>query len=190
MVTTQSGFAIPSGDITAPQTGDWEGALLLDLNDIIDRHEVATLIWVEATLSAQVESSSLEPLFASIRTEISSSPSRRVVFDRAVGGSLVDDSSFDSLNFRQEQSDSVDFITRPLVAHIGNQAEDDVDGTSWGGAYDRDTTYGPPPAPPWDFDRRDNLYINGAVNIRGSESDSSLGFELMTQMVFGISEDR
>lgn len=188
----QADWSASTNNSNFDNRSDFEGVLLLDVDRIVDRHEVAHLEWLDARLMAV----SPEELDTNANfygtTEISASPSRQAV--------RLPEGNTDSVSFEQDSingditgieigvtdTDSADLPVRPLSV-TGNAGVYDVtNGVGSGHHTTTDETFGPVPGT-WDFDRRDEVYMNGIVAANG-EGAPQFGFLMTADMIFGITE--
>lgn len=173
----------------------YEGIELLDIDEIVDRHEVAHLVWLMAHHSIQSTgqtSTGRQEVFS--RQEMSASPTRQAVMDADVGdaGDTIDDqeeldADVTGLITATVDTDDADLINRPMFAYHGYAYEDETNGAGGPGSNETDTIQGVPPGR-WDFDRRDELFLNGELYLHGDAS-ATIRVDTEYQLVFGITED-
>lgn len=185
-----------SGDrtIDGQTEGAYEGVTLLDIDDIVDRHEVADLLYVDLVhgIETQGQTSGEEQSGLS-KQAISASPSRSAVVDSGVTSfDDIDDfeetsDTFTNLQYDIVDTDDADHPVRPYMAAWSNHWEDGSNGTGASANRTFGRVTGPVPGE-WDFDRRDELYVNGSLQLHGG---NNLTFKVDTfyQMAFGIRED-
>lgn len=176
------------------RTSTWEGLEILDLDELLDRHRVATLVDIDAALNVAAYQSGGDFNSFIVVTEISASPALQVA-DVAPEPDLepVDDQEevsgdLDDIRAEVVIADTVDLPVRPLVGTSGSPFNDETDtagGASLTGEVDH--VRGPVPGD-WDFDRRDELFLNGTVGTDGAFAGS--GWATVTGiMTFAVVED-
>lgn len=166
-----------------------EGETLLNIEKIVDRHEVAHLLYADVALRAFFVGKTAtggNQLRAAV--EISASPSLSAVDELDNLGSPEGDESGDvTVQLQTFETDSADLVMRPLMAAAASQTNDDTNGNASGPMYGYDDAEGPVPGN-WDFDRRDDLFTN-VVFEYDNVSDITAKVELNGQLLFGITED-
>lgn len=185
-----------NGDDTAnqplfAQEGTWDGDRLIDFEDIVDRHEVARLVHADVAAAAYGFGADATPGgLARWLIEISASPTSQVIEELTsvsinnvegdTGGDATIQASEDFLD------DTADLPVPPLSVMSSQAGVDDTNGNANGADFMRVQQTGPTPGT-WDFDRRDELFVNGLVEMNGVSNAVSL--DLTGQMVFGIEGD-
>lgn len=194
-LTGETVITVNSADSTVDDhsAASYEGVTLLDVDDITDRHEVAHLLLANLRLVLQSEgSTSTGRQEVHVAVEVSASPSRSATIEMtgdetSIGDQTELQAGISDVQFKQEDTDDADLIARPLRAYKGYAFEDETNGPGGPGSSDMDTAVGPPPGT-WDFDRRDELFLNGIFQMHGDASANAhamLGY----QLVFGVTED-
>lgn len=172
---------------------EFEGVEIVDLDQLLDRHRIATLVHIDAALHVNAFHFATAINEAAVSVEISASPSRQAAYfaDTADYEDIADfnviDGDMDELEVYVEQNDTVDLPMRPLTAGTSAPFADDTDQHGGGGQDGIDRAQGPTPGD-WDFDRRDELYVNGVVGSSSGFAGSIQAF-LSGIMTFSVVED-
>lgn len=172
-------------------TSNFEGVEVVDVDTLVDRHEIAHLLSVNTAISGYAHGSGISGVSAHrIGVELSASPSRAAI-GFALGSDVIEDQESNQgdltgIETALTVTDDADLVHRPIEVYMAATVEDDVDGTGMGGYVANDEAWGPG-AGSWDFDRRDELYMNGVVEANG-DSAAPFGATITGQMAFGIEE--
>lgn len=176
--------------------GEFEGLEVLDFDSILDRHRLATLIHVDLRGVLQFTQDGIVPAYALASVELSGSPSIRASGAVAVPDAdrtAIEDvtGNFSDVTALVELDDTLDLPLRPLLMAANNGFEDTdaTNGTGIGGAGAAgvDQAYGPLPGT-WQFDRRDELYLNGVLAHQNSQAGDEFTVEVAGIAAFGVSE--
>lgn len=166
---------------------DFEGVLLYDLDDIVDRHAVARVLEAQHALSVQPTGTQTADSATRAIVEISSSPSSSVSFSAPASemGAVGDQSGL-TVEFLDRVDDSLDVLGRPLEAMAQGPFTDGTNGLGGGGGPGHDSLE----TEPHDFilDRRDEMFLNGAVESQNL-TDGPATFSVVGQHVLGINEE-
>lgn len=165
---------------------DFEGVLLMDFDQFLDRHRVGTVVGLSAYMVVHAYHGGSDRSTTAASVEFSSSPAKRVA-DIAPDSDLEDitdtdqvTGDLDSLEVFVETEDTFDVLTRPLVGASGAAFEDEgasAGGGSATGNLDRTDVALPGTE---EFDRRDELFLNGSIATDG-------GFAASSYIIAGIS---
>lgn len=140
----------------------FEGELLYDLDQIVDRHEVGELLRAEHRAVIQPTGTQTADSAAFLVAEIGASPSLKLpggVFDAA------DDQAGDfTINTILDHSDTVDLVGRPLVAMAQGPFTDGTNNLGGGGGPGDDSLELSPIG--FDMDRRDEMYLSGKMGAQ------------------------
>lgn len=159
------------------RVSSWEGVEIVDMDTLLDRHRVAELVHIDAGLVVYGYHYGNDASSFMASVEISASPAVQgahiapnsdlegVVDQEQIVGDL------DDIEAHVEATDTVDLPVRPLAAASSSPLKDGTNGPGGGGAQGEDSAVGPTPGP-WEFDRRDELYVNGQVAQDGGFAGS------------------
>lgn len=164
----------------------FEGELLYDVDEIVDRHEVASLVHASHVANVQPTGTQTADSAAIGQFEISASPDRAVV-EEITPSELDDIADSSSLVAESKivQSDTADLVGRPLSAMAQGPFTDGTAGLGGGGGPGIDRTEVEPLS--FDMDRRDEMYLNGAMQAQNL-SDGPLTASVVGQHVYVIEE--
>lgn len=168
-----------------------EGIELLDLSDILDRHRVGHLVHIAAGLRCSPLNNTADQAWGGYMMEISGSPALQAAIIAAevdrddVGDVETVVGDMEDITRAVFQEDTLDIPLRPLMAQWASLQADETNGVGAGVSYQGDEAEGPVPGA-WDFDRRDELYVNGSL-VHASDAVSPQA-ELYGTMSFGIEE--
>lgn len=168
----------------------FEGVTLYDVDALLDRDELAVMMWAEHHL--EVYATSTETADGTVRgvIEISASPDR-ITNATLAAGSSEDIADLEQSAFQPEvdhfNAPSADLIGRPLNATGFAPFSDGATGVGGAGTSGNDWWEGSPTAEP-DFDARDELYLNGGIEVSNID-DSAIHVDVSYRHVYGVMED-
>lgn len=184
---------MPSGNTTGTGAPDlfadeaeWEGVELLDIDRIVDRHEVAHLIWTEVAAVLYAAGSGDTQSVIRAGVEVSASPGLQVVREADATDVIDDQTGSASVSDELVSSDTADLLVPPMVLGTHYSFDDSTNGTGGGPHFDRADVEGPLPGS-FDFDRRDEVLLNGFVE--NTQVDGAIHMDISGSMVFAITED-
>lgn len=166
----------------------YEGIPLYPVDDLLDRDELAVMLWAEHRMGAGFASTATADSTIMAATEISSSPEVSGALDPISGGEKeVDSQEGDFVIFTQvDKAITGDLVGRVLAA-MGFGPITDGAGPGGAGTEGTDWWEGQPAAVPT-FDPRDTLYMNGAIDISNA-ADLSAHVDVRGRHVYGVLED-
>lgn len=174
-------------DQTYGQTGDYEGLELLDFDDLLDRHEVAHLVYMDAHLAVHIlQQAQTGNTMARGIHEFNARPSITAAHEAESYSNVATSSGDLTPESSTLTDDSADLPVRPLEAVATQAYRDDGNNQVATGAQGWDAVRGPIPGT-WDFDRRDELYLNGVLEMDNWQA-GSFHNSIAGQLVFAISE--
>jgi hypothetical protein len=167
---------------------EFEGLLLVDFDDVVDRNEELRLLSAEHRATAFINSTSTEDGTVSVSAEVSASPSLTDVTGRAADAST---DSFDDgpVTGRADNDDSIDLLGRPMTMTGHAPFFDSSSGAGGGGSAGEDSV--DMDAAPAEFGRfhpRDELFLNGRIES-WNVADAGIHLSVAGQHVFGVTED-
>lgn len=171
---------------------EFQGLEVLDMSDLLDRHRVAHLIEVDAGLVAYSYQNATDPSLSIVAAELSASPALSAATISPEGDrEAIDDTEsingdLDTVEGEVVNPDTLDVPIRPLVAFASMTYEDATDGAGGGAGGPVDRATGPVPGT-WQFDRRDELYVNGTIAQAGGFAATVEG-QLYATLAFGIED--
>lgn len=165
---------------------EFEGRVILDVEDIVDRHEVARLVHAESRVEPRIITPQTGTM-GSIRGafEVSASPARQVIGELD-NTSLLDDQTGVTVQGQLYEDDTADLPLLPLTVTMHSGMDDGTNGVGAGAFQTSDESRGPTPGS-WDFDRRDEMYLNGVLEYNNVDADVHI--EFVHDLVFAIEED-
>lgn len=177
------------------QQVNFEGVLQYDLEEVIDRHQVAVLLWAHHRMNLYFNATATTDGTATASVEWSISPARKAA--RVVGDATqaVDDtespSGITTVNRDQQRglSESQDMIGPVLQASAVNSWFDVAVDTNHGGAGDQGETE-------WEggvfadpvLDDRDSFYWNGSIDVWNT-ADQAVHLDVSSWHVYGVMDD-
>lgn len=194
MVTFDAGFGVEAANLSggtgfgSGDTENFEGALLLDYDDIVDRNERLDLLAAVHALVAFINSTETADGTLGVGVEISSSPSLSSVGNLKTA---AQDADVDNANIvgLATNDDTIDIIGRPLQAVAHAPFQDSASGVGGAGSAGRDrTTLDSPPGPIAEFHPRDELFLNGQFDVWNVD-DAGVHLNVMGQHLYGVVED-
>lgn len=202
MATWSLPLSVPAADLDGTtqqfygENALMEGQLVVDWDDVFDRHAVGRIIramhrvWLQPT-GTQTADSAAFGIF-----EISSSPALQAVTDApnaTLDGADFSDGPGAAGDFDIQVSpdatvfdDTIDLLGRPLNVAAQGPFTDGTNGPGGAGSAGEDDLMWDPIS--YDIDRRDELFVNaimGAQNI----SDGPIGAYLVGQYVVGVDRE-
>lgn len=191
VVSFAATVGIPAADLdgstafTGGVTEGFEGLQIVDYDEVVDRNEELVLITADHSLSVMINST--ETADGSVRggVAISASPARLNVTDRTV---LQTDNDLPGSTFdgSSRVDDTIDLVGRPLLAAATGPFSDGSSGAGGGGAAANDRiTVEMPPAEFGRFHPRDELFLNGAVEVDNID-DAGIHLSVAGQHVYGV----
>lgn len=193
-ITFQETLRVPASDLDGQTTGnlgdeaEFEGHLVYDMSDFLDRHEVGRLLKAAHRMVVGITSTQTADGTVRGAVELSSSPSIKVT-KRSEGGGGEQIADVDgNMNVWQgsRQSDTFDLVGRPLDAIGYGPFSDGASGVGGAGTSGEDETDVRPID--WEMDTRDDMFLNGVIEA-SNVADSSIVMEVTGQHVYGIHED-
>lgn len=168
------------------EEGTFEGHLLYDADELVDRHEVAELIAASHRLTIQPTGTQTADSAAAMVLEVSASPASAVAGESTGTFSAFDDTSGEVLDQQSEFDDTADLVGRPLNVMGQGPFTDGTNGTGGGGSAGEDAVEVRPMR--YLVDSRDEFYINGWWGIQNL-ADGPLTGAFTYQHVLAVRED-
>lgn len=170
------------------QEGTFEGLLYFNLEDILDRDEIAVLLWAEHRLWLTSPSTQTADGTVSALMELSASPEASAIADDPLTAGDLADIADTGGDFTVEHDSTsadtgADTVGRPLNA-IAHSPFSEGAGAGGGGTPGDDEWVGQPYAEPV-FDIRDDLFVNGYME-HNNISDASLYARITSRHVWGV----
>jgi hypothetical protein len=174
----------------APQ--EFEGAQVIDYDEIVDRNEMLRLVEAQHVISVYVNSTETADGIVAASVEMSAdpslSPATQEITTPGTAQSVGDDDVVTAGN-APETDDSIDLIGRPLTAVGTGPFSDSGTGVGGGGAAGHDeyvsTVW---PAEFGVFHPRDECFVNGRIQAWNID-DAGVHVDISGQHVYGVLED-
>lgn len=190
-------FDLDAADLTGsagsdlPDQGNFDGELLLDYDDIVDRHEVAVLLGGEHHLTVMTPSTQTADGTARAVIEVSTSPTSSAVAVGSTAATAVTNPSGSlTVEAAIQTDDSVDVIGRVLNANTYSPFSDGATGVGGAGGVGVDTVQLAEYARHVGLvgDRRDELFLHGTLEASNID-DGGLVAHLQGQHYYAVGED-
>lgn len=166
---------------------EFEGVEILDFDRIVDRHEVAHLLWTSLSFDAEIIGEDDGPANLRAALEVSADPALQVVTELDTTNAF-DDQEGVTVVSEQSTDDTADLVVPPVELRASAYFTDETNNTGGGGDNATDDVQGPVPGS-WDFDRRDELYLNGVMEYHSVGDPDVAHVAVNGSFVFGITED-
>lgn len=184
-------------DINYADQAEWEGLEVIDMEELVDRHEVARLVAVDGMASLGIPAGNTADNPGAFRAwaELSASPDIKTPTIEALaspGGDLdlEDSDSIGTVIGDVESDDTADIIASPIVLQGSTAESDETNGVGTATTNDSTEIAGPLPGE-WVFDRRDELFLNGMHEVSGLVANSiSVELAICLSLAFTIEEQR
>ena len=193
VATFHADFGMEAADLTGGTgfTGgdgdNFEGIEVIDFGDFCDRNERLQLLHATHILTAYANSTETADGTVRIAAEVSASPSRSSAV-HSLGNDDVE-SSQDTVVGGATTDDSIDILGAPLIATGHAPFSDGASGVGGGGsAGEAVVRLANPPAPICDFHPRDELFVNGGLEVWNVD-DAGVHGELTGQHIYGVVDD-
>lgn len=187
MWTATSNALIPTDELPTDDGAiNEEGHLILDMDDVIDRNEVATLLGVAYRLEPYAEwgGDNPDPDPFEVYAEVSSAATRQANFGQLDETLQAEEGRLRIVN---DGTDSLDIIGRPLLGAYLAPIKDTTESIGAGGISNGDAWTGS--VGDAQFHPRDEVYVNysfaGTSEVSGA---NGLGVLLNAQFVFGVTQ--
>lgn len=168
------------------ETVNFEGLLLVDYDDIVDRNERLELLRASHVLEVYGNSTRTEDGTVGGVVEVSASPSQTTVGLLRTNDTNELDSDDAAVGFASRE-DSIDLVGRPLMAVTGAPFSDSATGMGGGGnggghdQWEGDYFPGGVGA----FHPRDELFMNGQLHFWNVD-DAGVHLQLIGQHIYGV----
>lgn len=171
------------------QETEFEGVPLYSLEDqVIDRGEVAALLWAHHRIVAYITSTQTADGTIRGAIEISSSPERQTVFELGPGMDDIGDQTGDFTVQSEELVDDTADVIGPALEAVGfGPITDGTNGVGGSGNAGTQDWEGAPMVSPI-FDDRDDMFVNGAIE-HSNVADAALHVDAQVWHVYGRIED-
>lgn len=185
--------SVPASDVggqtgqTLGQFGNFEGEQLYEIEEIIDRGQVAALLWAHHRLIAYIGSTQTADGTVRASFEVSSSANRTVGRNLQSTDDIGDASGNFTIESSQNFDDTADIIGPVLEAVGYGPITDGANGVGGAGTAGFQDWEGPVMVSPV-FDDRDDIIVNGSI-AHSNVSDAALHADLETWHVWGILEE-
>lgn len=171
----------------------FEGEEIVDIDDLVDRQGTAVLeIATIGTLVYRPNAAHPDADQLRAAAELSASPNREMAVPKkpASDYNQVGDDSGTGVTPEEFQADSdtADLITMPALTYQETTYDDETNGSGGSGtSVTPSYVHGPLPGN-WEFDRRDEIYLNGIFQHNGNNSSDDFVMETQGLLVFGIED--
>lgn len=167
----------------------FEGAEILDYDDIVDRNEELHLLSAEHRIDLFVNSTETADGTVLGAFEVSASPSRTDVTTEAGAARTADLVTGTTIVGDTGRDDTIDVVGRPLVATGHAPFSDSSTGVGGGGSAGEDTYDSTVfPTEMGRFHPRDELFLNGQFTVWNID-DAGIHAQLTGQHVYGVIEE-
>lgn len=174
------GTAFPSGS-----NDEFEGLLLIDYDEIVDRNESLQLLYAEHSISVYPNSTETADGQARGYAEVSASPALTMSGEIQTG----DDIETANVVGEAEFDDTIDLVGRPLQAVGTGPFSDGSTGVGGGGSAGEDAVeIEHLPEEAGRFHPRDELFLNGVLEAWNVD-DSGIHLDLVGQHIYGVVMD-
>lgn len=161
----------------------FEGVLLYDLDQVVNRHEVGELVTASHRAVLQPTGTQTADSAAFLHAEISASPGKSQ-FEGTLAP-FADASGDFNGDVLVDWDDSADLVGRPLSVMAQGPFTDGTAGLGGAGSPGEDTVEASPLG--FDMDRRDELYLNGRIGAQNI-ADGPVTAIVSGQHVYSIEE--
>lgn len=192
VVSFQAGIGIEAADL-AGDTGfnsddgtTFEGGLLIDYDDVVDRNETLVLLRASHTLAAYINATQTADGITVCAAEVSASPSLSAAGDVRTATSDPEGIDDPGVVGALDSDDTIDLVGRPLRSVAGGPFSDGASGVggAGGSAIDHETIVHPPRLMA-EFHPRDELFLNGEIEVWNVD-DAGVHLDLRGQHVYGV----
>lgn len=168
---------------------DFEGHLVIDYDDLVDRNEELHLLSAQHGLNVYQNSTATADGTVRAYAEVSSSPSRSIlpgITTASLQGDTTDGAGV--VGGQASFSDTIDVIGRPMEATAHGPFSDGATGVGGGGSAGSDSVeVHNPPTEMARFHPRDELFVNGRFNV-WNISDAGIHITVVGQHVYGVAD--
>lgn len=193
VATFHADFGIQAADVgggTGYAGGDgdqFEGIEILDFGDFCSRNERLELLHAEHLLVAYTNSTQTADGTVRVAAEVSASPGRSPAIHTIGTGDV--ESEQGTVVGGATTDDSIDVLGAPLIATGHSPFSDGASGVGGGGSAGEARTHlHYPESPICDFFPRDELFVNGNIEV-WNVADAGVHGEITGQHVYGVLED-
>lgn len=175
---------------TLGETSSFEGVRLYEVADVLDRRQLAVLLWARHRLVVYIGSTQTADGTIRANFEVSTSPNQNIANGVDAGAGAIEDQGGTEISLEvnpQEDSDTDDVIGPSLLAVGFGPITDGTNGVGGAGTAGFDDWEGPVMVEPV-FDSRDELFVNGQVEA-SNVSDAAIHADLETWHTYGIIDD-
>lgn len=173
---------------TFGQEASFESEPLYSLDtEILDRREVAVLIWAEHRLDVYLKSTATADGTVRAAIEVTTSPDLHPSEGVDAPNTVEEQDTGPTIDIDMEIEQDAEHIGRVLNAVGFSPITDGTNGVGGAGTAGFDTWEGAPMASPV-FDDRDDILMNGFIET-SNVTDNAVGVDLTVRHVYGVLED-